>query len=107
MLHPLVFLLVYTIAAIPIPDLEKRAAAPTITIANGTVIGTSVAGVDSFKGIPFAQPPTGSLRLKPPIPLATGFGTFVSQAEPTACPQFESQVDTSDLPSGALDLLAD
>lgn len=99
--------LISSVLASPTPGREKRVAAPSVTIANGTVIGTSAAGVDSFKGIPFARPPTGSLRLKPPLPLATGFGTFESQALPTACPQFYSQVNTSDLPSDALGLLAD
>src|SRR5262249_29576114 len=91
--------------AIPPPDQERRRAAPSVVIANGTIIGTSFVGVDSFKGIPFAQPPTGSLRLKPPQPLATGFGTFVSQALPMSCPQFRFQVDTSNLPSVVLGLI--
>src|SRR5947207_4834877 len=82
------------------------APAPSVIIANGTVIGTSFAGVDSFKGIPFAQPPTNSLRLKPPQPLATGFGTFVSHALPMSCPQFTSQVGTSNLLSDVVGLLA-
>lgn len=99
--------LISSVFAASTPGKEKRAGAHSVTITNGTVIGTSAAGVDSFKGIPFAQPPTGSLRLKPPLPLATGFGTFESQAIPTACPQFESQVDTSGLTSDALGLLED
>lgn len=106
MLFLTVFLFGSALAA-PLPGQEKRQAPPSVVIANGTVIGTSLAGVDSFKGIPFAQPPTGSLRLKPPQPLTTGFGTFVSQALPMACPQFVSQVDTSNLPSDVLGLLAD
>ena len=40
-----------------------------VTIANGTLEGAlDESGVRSFKGIPFAQPPTGELRWKPPQP---------------------------------------
>jgi carboxylesterase type B len=106
MLFPII-LLCSSILAAPLLEQEKRRAAPSVVIANGTVIGTSFAEIDSFKGIPFAQPPTGSLRLKPPQPLTTGFGTFISQALPMSCPQFISQVDTSNLPSVVLGLLAD
>ena len=39
-----------------------------VKIANGTLEGTleKASGVQSFKAIPFAQPPTGDLRWKPP-----------------------------------------
>src|SRR5579871_4763752 len=106
MLFPII-LLCGSALATPLQEQEKRRATPSVIITNGTIIGTSFAEVDSFKGIPFAQPPTDSLRLKPPQPLATGFGTFVSQASPMSCPQFISQVDTSNLPSFVLGLIAD
>lgn len=89
--------------------LDERAAVPTVTVSNGTILGTSVLGVDSFKGIPFALPPTGSLRLKPPQSYNQKYpgGIFTSVAIPTACPQFQLQADTSNVPESALALLAD
>ncbi|MCI0420854.1 MAG: carboxylesterase family protein, partial [Acidobacteria bacterium] len=38
-------------------------------VSGGTVMGTINNGVASFKGIPFAAPPIGQLRWKPPQPV--------------------------------------
>lgn len=42
---------------------------PQVTTALGPVTGNSEAGIDRFLGIPFAQPPIGTLRFAPPAPL--------------------------------------
>ena len=41
---------------------EINTSAPTVSIADGVVEGYSFDGVDTFKGIPYAAPPLGSLR---------------------------------------------
>ncbi|KAK5124269.1 hypothetical protein LTR85_001972 [Meristemomyces frigidus] len=87
--------------------IEERATAPAVTIQNGTVVGSISSGVDSFKGIPFAQPPTGTLRLKPPHTITATYGTITATGTPTACPQFASQVDTTNIPSDVLGTLLD
>jgi len=62
---------------------------PSVTLSNGTVVGLSANGTDSFRGIPYAQPPTGNLRLRRPAPLLSGFhnATFTATGVATACPQ--------------------
>ncbi|KAF1810002.1 alpha/beta-hydrolase [Eremomyces bilateralis CBS 781.70] len=80
-------------------------AGTSVTISNGTVFGSSSGGVESFMGIPYAQPPTGSLRLKPPKPLATSFGTIDAIGVPQACPQFLGQLHAENLPLEVLGLL--
>ena len=87
--------------------LAPRQAGPSVTISNGTVVGSSDGSIDSFKGIPFADPPTNTNRLRAPSPVATSFGTIQAIGQPTACPQFYTQVDTSNLPSEVIGVLLD
>ncbi len=49
-------------------------AAPTVHVSSGTLQGISQPGVTVFKGIPFAAPPTGPLRWRPPQPPASWSG---------------------------------
>lgn len=87
-----------SVGALAVP-LDTRQAAPSVTISNGTVVGSSDGSIDSFKGIPFAESPAGASRLRAPSPVATPFGTIQATSVPAACPQFYLQVDTSNLPS--------
>ncbi len=91
---------------------EERGTTPTVTIAYpaATVIGSTSNSIDTFNGIPFAQPPTGSLRLRPPQTLTTALGTIKATGIPKACPQmyFSDTVDATDvLPSAVLGMLLD
>ena len=45
-----------------------------VTYSNGIVIGSKEAGVESYKGIPYSQPPVGALRWQPPQPVKSWSG---------------------------------
>lgn len=88
------------------PLTEKRDdSAPSVTINDGTVIGSSSNGVETFNGIPFADPPTGTLRLKPPQALSAPFGTLTATGLPASCPQFLTSVNSSILPEQVVALI--
>ncbi|KAI5458170.1 Alpha/Beta hydrolase protein [Mariannaea sp. PMI_226] len=74
----------------PDPDgtIQERAARVSVAVPSGTVVGLSASGIDSFRGIPFADPPTGPLRLKPPRKLSKPLGTFdATTLVGPSCPQ--------------------
>ncbi|KAF4551778.1 Carboxylesterase-like protein 22 [Elsinoe fawcettii] len=87
--------------------LDERQTGPTVRVANGTIVGTTANGIDSFRGIPFAEPPLGPLRLKPPVSYNRQYpgGTFQATQMGASCPQFALQTNTSSLPNDVLALL--
>ncbi|KAI8665975.1 Carboxylic ester hydrolase [Fusarium keratoplasticum] len=72
--------------------IAEQSAQVTMTLAPAsTIIGTSRAnidGVELFNGIPYAQPPLGQLRLKPPQRSNGPFGTLDATKIAPTCPQF-------------------
>jgi len=62
---------------------------PVVTITAPQATITGLGGyIEQFPGIPFALPPTGSLRLKPPQPIETPIGNYEATANAHSCPQF-------------------
>jgi para-nitrobenzyl esterase len=61
--------------------------AQTIKIDSGQIHGAVADGVLSFKGIPFAAPPVGSLRWRPPQPVAAWTGVREATAYGHDCMQ--------------------
>ncbi|KAI1427507.1 sterol esterase [Xylaria sp. FL1777] len=75
-------------AAVPIASapLEERAS-PSVVISQGTIVGSSLLGVENFAGIPFADAPVGNLRLRPPQRSTKSLGTFDATGLGPSCPQ--------------------
>jgi carboxylesterase type B len=89
--------------ALAAPAIERRAALTVIAPAPATtIVGRSALNVETFNGIPFAKPPVGPLRLKPPQPLTSSLGTIDGTGSPRACPQFYFSVDDRNIPSDVL-----
>ena len=71
-----------TSAAIPGPG-----GAPIVTTVSGAVRGTAVPGGYAFLGLPYAAPPTGNLRWRPPQPPAPWRGVRDATSFAPSCPQ--------------------
>lgn len=60
---------------------------PRVTIDSGTLEGAVSNGVDTFKGIPYAQPPLGELRWRAPQPVRPWTGVREAKAYAHDCLQ--------------------
>ena len=67
------------------------AANPVINAPAGSVKGTAEGAIHVFKGIPYAQPPIGALRWKPPAAIAPWQGVKDATAFGPACIQPSSR----------------
>lgn len=95
------------VSGVPTAPLKERAAkTATVVIPapEATVLGNVKNDVESFGGIPYAHPPTGQLRLKPPKRLTEPMGTFDGTGPAGACPQFIASTDSKNF---LFDLLGD
>src|SRR5215471_21813723 len=70
---------------IAVPDAPARA--DPIQISGGLISGTEAGGVLTYKGIPYARPPIGDLRWRPPQPVAPWSGTLAADHFSPICVQ--------------------
>lgn len=61
--------------------------APTVTIDTGTLVGQVVDQARVFRAIPYAAPPVGPLRWRPPQPATSWTGPRDATQDGPACPQ--------------------
>ncbi|KAI0181227.1 sterol esterase [Hypoxylon sp. FL1284] len=71
----------------PTQTSERRDLTASVDTPQGTIIGSVLNDVENFGGIPFAEPPEGNLRLKPPQRLNSSLGTFDATGTGPSCPQ--------------------
>lgn len=96
-------------APTPAAPLDERAtptgtATIVIPSPDATVLGNVMNKVESFGGIPYAHPPVGQLRMRPPKRLTESIGTFDGTGPAGACPQFVSSTESTNF---LFDLLGD
>ena len=66
---------------------------PVVRIGQGALVGRSVSGVTAFKAIPYAAPPVGALRWRPPQPAPSWTGPRDAGAVGAICIQPPSNGD--------------
>src|SRR5580704_5506196 len=75
---------------------------PIVRIDDGVVRGTTAGTVDEFLGLPYAAPPTGNLRWRPPAPPAAWGGIRDATQFGPSCPQVLDRTQNPELPPGAI-----
>ena len=89
--RPAAFVLLCGVLSAGVATSEPAEAAPgtplVVTTSGGAVQGATVGTVDEFLGIPYAAPPVGALRWKPPQPPARWSGTRLATTFGPHCPQ--------------------
>ena len=68
-------------------SLASGGASPVVRVDGGLVRGADAAGVNSFLGLPYAAPPTGNLRWRPPQPASSWSGVRDATQFGPGCPQ--------------------
>src|SRR5215475_3709928 len=66
---------------------DAPAQADPIQISAGLISGTVAGAVQAYKGIPYARPPVGDLRWRPPQPVVPWSGTLVADEFSPICVQ--------------------
>ncbi|TBU44216.1 alpha/beta-hydrolase [Dichomitus squalens] len=78
----------------------------TAALDKAQVIGIVNGSVNTFNGIPFAEPPVGDLRLRFPVPIHGYNGTIDATQPATQCIQLEPQIRVDMPPQMLQDVVA-
>ncbi|PHH91192.1 hypothetical protein CDD83_1378 [Cordyceps sp. RAO-2017] len=94
--------LLWALAGASDGELEARSLTVEIPFQGGSLIGRSLLGVDTFSAIPYADPPVGPLRLRPPRRLSTKLGKKAVLGPAPGCPQMYVSNNKKDFLSSIL-----
>src|SRR4249920_778704 len=75
------------VSAFALASVMLTAAPDTVTVDGGRVSGIVTDGVNTYRGIPYAAPPDGELRWKPPAALVPWQGVRDGSKYGAECPQ--------------------
>jgi carboxylesterase type B len=81
---------VVAIAAAAAPAAAHAQPGPIAVTDKGAVRGLTADGVAKFLGLPYAAPPVGALRWRPPAPAARWKGVRAATSYARRCPQLPS-----------------
>ncbi len=89
------WLAILSIAASPLAPAAAapataRGGHPIVVTPAGTIEGLKIGGMDAYRGIPYAAPPVGALRWRPPQAPAPWSGTLNATRFADHCPQTAS-----------------
>ncbi|GAA5898791.1 hypothetical protein JCM6882_004000 [Rhodosporidiobolus microsporus] len=69
------------------PAFAAPLAQPSVSTTYGTWLGATSSSIDSFKAIPFAEPPIGDLRFGAPVKATKEYGSYDATKWGKSCPQ--------------------
>jgi len=77
------------------PAMAEGNSGPVLSLADGALQGANAAGVQAYLGIPYAAPPVGDLRWRPPAPTRPWQGVRDASRYAAACLQPSNKRDES------------
>ncbi|XP_013129621.1 cAMP-regulated D2 protein isoform X2 [Oreochromis niloticus] len=82
----------------PVTQDTNGAAGPVVITKDGQIKGITVDKAHVFYGVPYASPPVGAYRWKPPRPVSPWHGVYDASFPRAACMQFCSRAITEECP---------
>jgi para-nitrobenzyl esterase len=73
-------------------------ATPEVALVEGRITGTMIDGYEAYRGIPYAAPPVGALRWRPPQPVEPWNGVLDAGDFGAVCPQPVMPGATAEVP---------